>query len=100
MTIRWRHSAIADLAAIRDHIALDSPRSALAVTEAVLRAVDRLESFPNSGRPGLVLGTRELVVPGLPLVVVYIVVADDTDIIAVFHGAQDREHSEKSKLSP
>lgn len=64
MTIQWRHSAIADLAAIRDYIVLDSPRSALAVTEAVLRAVDRLESFPNSGRTGLVPGTRELVVPG------------------------------------
>ena len=47
MTIRWRHSAIAGLAAIRDHIALDSPRSALAVTEAVLRAVDRLEKFDD-----------------------------------------------------
>lgn len=88
MTIRWRLSAIADLAAIRDHIALDSPRSALAVVESVLHAVDRLDRFPLSGRTGSVRGTRELVVPGLPFIVVYVCAEGAAEIIAVFHGAQ------------
>ena len=43
------------------------------------------------GRPGLEPGTRELVEP--PYVIVY-EVHDDLDeviVLAVFHGAQDRE---------
>ena len=56
----------------------------------VLHSVERLASFPNSGRAGQVEGTRELVVPGLPYIVVY--TCDDTDvsIVGVFHGARDR----------
>ena len=62
----------------------------LAVTNRLLRAVDRLEQFPESGRPGRAPGTREVVMPNLPYIVVY--THDDTgvDIIAVFHGGQDR----------
>lgn len=90
MTIRWRLEAVTDLARIREHIALDRPRSAVAVTEAVLRATDRLEAFPRSGRTGVVPGTRELVVPGLPYIVVYLEDGASVDVIAVVHSARDR----------
>ena len=90
MRLRWRHSAVSDLADIRDFISENDPEAARAVVGRVLRSADRLASFPNSGRTGQVLGTRELVVPGLPYIVVY--TCDDTDIsiIGVFHGARDR----------
>ncbi|MDE0388611.1 MAG: type II toxin-antitoxin system RelE/ParE family toxin [Rhodospirillales bacterium] len=90
MSLRWRLSAVSDLTNIRDYISEDDPEAARAVVERVLRSIDRLESFPRSGRAGQVLGTRELVVPGLPYIVVY--TCDDTDIsiIGVFHGARDR----------
>ena len=90
MRLRWRLSAVSDLADIRDYISENDPEAARAVVERVLRSIDRLESFPGSGRAGQILGTRELVVPGLPYIVVY--TCDDTDIsiIGVFHGARDR----------
>jgi len=90
MRIRWRRSAVSDLATIREYIAREDPAAARAVTDRVLRAVDRLERFPASGRPGRVPGTREIVIPNLPYIIVY--THDDTsvDIIAVFHGRQDR----------
>lgn len=90
MRLRWRASAVSDLARIRDHIAEHNPAAARRVVGRVLRSVDRLEAFPKSGRLGQVPGTREIVVTGLPYIVVYLVDDDDVDIVAVFHTAQDR----------
>ena len=86
----WRQSAITDLANIRDYIAKENPAAALAVTERLLRAVDRLEQFPQSGRLGRTSGTREVVLPSLPYIIVYTHAAAGVDIIAVFHAGQDR----------
>lgn len=46
--------------------------------------------FPASGRLGQVPGTREVVVPGLPYIVVYTHDDVSVDVVAVFHGAQKR----------
>ena len=46
--------------------------------------------FPRSGRLGQVQGTREVVVPGLPYIVVYTHDDIGVDIVAIFHGAQKR----------
>ena len=90
MRLRWRLSAVSDLAEIQDFISESDPDAAGAVVDRVLRSVDRLATFPKSGRVGQIPGTRELVVPGLPYIVVY--TTDDTDIsiIGVFHGARNR----------
>ena len=88
--LRWQISAVSDLADIRDYIALTSPLAAQSVVERVLRSVDHLVAFPESGRIGQIPETREVVVPGLPYVVVYRYGEDRVDIVAVFHGAQDR----------
>ena len=89
MRIRWRLSAVDDLTAIRDYIAARNPVASRTVIERILRSVKRLERYPESGRPGRVEGTREVVVPGLPYIVVY---SRDTDndvaILAVFHAAR------------
>ena len=90
MRLRWRLSAVSDLAEIRDFISESDPEAAGAVVDRVLRSVERLESFPNSGRVGRISGTRELVVPGLPYIVVYTTGDNDISIIGVFHGARDR----------
>ena len=90
MRLRWRLSAVSDLADIRDFISKNDPEAARAVVDRVLRSVERLESFPKSGRAGQVSGTSELVVPGLPYIVVYTVDDTDISIIGVFHGARDR----------
>jgi toxin ParE1/3/4 len=40
------------------------------------------------GRAGRVRGTRELVVPGLPYIVIYRVRKDTIQIARILHGAQ------------
>ena len=90
MRLRWRLSAVNDLAKIRDFISENDPDAAGVVIDRVLRSIDQLATFPKSGRVGQISGTRELVVPGLPYIVVYTTDETDISIIGVFHGARDR----------
>ena len=77
-----------NLIALREHIQKDSELNAAVVATRLLRAIELLEAQPAMGRPGRVLGTRELVVPGTPYLVPYRVRLDRLEIIAVFHGKQ------------
>jgi toxin ParE1/3/4 len=88
--IKWRTAAVNDLTRIRNYISEFNPNAAQAVIERVLRSVDRLNTFPESGRYGQAAPTREIVVPGLPYIVVYAISNSDIEIIAVFHAAQNR----------
>jgi len=63
--------AISNFVNLREHIEPDSEQSAAAVAKRIMEAVDLLQSHPEMGRPGRVVGTRELVVPGAPYLVPY-----------------------------
>lgn len=54
----------------------------------ILDTVDLLATQPHMGRPGRVVGTRELVVPNTPYIIRYRVKDDRLELIAVFHGRQ------------
>jgi len=88
MKLRISEPAILSLTTIRDHIAKDSPASAARVAAAILESALRLKQFPQSGRPGRLKGTRELVVPGLPYVIPYRVVDDVILILSVLHTSR------------
>ena len=90
MKLVYLASALADLQNIHDYIAKDDPAVAVTVIARIKASLDRLLDFPKSGRTGTVPGTLELVVTNLPYIVVYELGADHIEIIAVFHGAQNR----------
>ena len=46
----WSPQALRDLEAIRDYIAVDSPRYAALVVERIVVGLERLRDFPESGR--------------------------------------------------
>jgi len=69
--IVWSQCAIRRLTAVRDYIAKDSSKNAAKVATRVLKSVDLLAAHPQMGRPGRVLGTRELVVPETPYIIPY-----------------------------
>jgi len=83
-----RDSYAEDLERIAEHIARDKPGAALAMWDEIESKVERLREFPNSGRPGRLKGTRELVVPRTPFIVVYRVAKTHVELIRVLHGAQ------------
>ncbi len=88
MIIVWSRRALRHLVYIRQHSEKASEQNAVLVASRILEAVDLLQSHPEIGRPGRVVGTRELVVPRTPYVIPYRVRRGRLELIAVFHGRQ------------
>ena len=87
--IVWTEQASRQLDHAYDHIARsNSDEVAARVTLQILRSIERLESFPLSGRPGRIKGTRELVIPQTPFIVGYTTDKKRIVILALYHGAQ------------
>ena len=88
MNVEWLPSAARTLEARLSYIAERNARAAVDTGNAIEAAVSRLADFPESARPGRVPGTRELVVPATPFIVVYRIEATRVVILRVLHGAQ------------
>lgn len=92
MKLRYTPQARRHLDAIADYIAERNPDAAVRVGYRIREVIDLLVAIPSMGREGVLPGTREMVVPGLPYIVVYRV---DTGmgalvVLGVYHGAQQR----------
>lgn len=88
MRVEWLRAALDNLNAVAEYISRDNPVAAARTVAAIVNAVENLERFPASGRPGRVSGTRELVVSGTPYIVPYRVHANVVQLIRVFHAAR------------
>lgn len=88
MKLRWTRRALADLARIRDRIAVDKPTVAAEFVAAISAKVDRLREFPLLGRTGVYEDTRELVVHRNYLVT-YRIRGDEVQVLQVWHVARN-----------
>jgi addiction module RelE/StbE family toxin len=88
MRLEWSAYALADRIAIFDYIEADSPRAAVAVDDRIREQAETLAQFPNSGRPGRIEGTRELVISRTPYIVAYRITENTVRILRVLHGAR------------
>lgn len=88
MRVRWLRTAIRNLDDEATYIAQENPRAAAEMFVYVKAKVDALGDFPVLGRPGRVLGTRELVIDRYPLIVPYRVVGDELQVLRVFHTSR------------
>ncbi|MFZ5617177.1 MAG: type II toxin-antitoxin system RelE/ParE family toxin [Pseudomonadota bacterium] len=89
MHARFSGRAREDLRLIYKYIAEWNPTSVERLTDSILAAIVHLQSFPFLGRVGRLESTRELVVPGLPYVVVYSL-PDQYHVVIerILHGAR------------
>jgi toxin ParE1/3/4 len=89
LRLRWTRLAGRDLDEIAAYIGQDSPAAAARV---VLELIDQAESLLSRhaalGRPGRLLGTRELVIEGLPYIIPYRVRDNHVEILRVLHTAR------------
>src|SRR5579863_3259057 len=88
MRLEWSAYALADRIAIFSYIEADSPQAAIAVDERIRERVETLAQFPQSGRPGRIEGTRELVINRTPYIVAYRITGETVRILRVLHGAR------------
>ena len=88
--IEWTEQASQQLYQAYEYIALsNSEEVADRIAIRVADSVRQLETFPMSGRPGRVAGTRELVVSNTPFIAAYTIDQDRIGVLAIYHGAQE-----------
>ena len=87
--IEWTDSAVQQLNQSYDYILLtNSEEVARRIVERILTSVQRLATFPQSGRRGRVPDTRELVISDTPFIVAYAIEADRILVLAMYHSAR------------
>lgn len=89
MRIDWTPHAEADLIAIHEYIAADSPVNAMRVVNRLIGRVRQLRTFARSGRVVAELGEetiREVI--EAPYRVIYRVLAGRIEIVTVMHNAR------------
>jgi toxin ParE1/3/4 len=85
LKVSFTPQAREDLTAIRDWIAEDNARAADRVIARIVQTAMMFGQFPMLGRAGLVAGTREFSVVGLPYVIVYTIASENVDVLTVLH---------------
>ncbi|MEM7224270.1 MAG: type II toxin-antitoxin system RelE/ParE family toxin [Pseudomonadota bacterium] len=90
MRIAWTSSSKADLHDILTYLADLNPIAAVALIERIESRVELLARFPHAGRPGRVVGTRELPIVGTAYIAAYRLnrKEDRIEVLAVRHGAR------------
>ena len=89
MRIEWSVLAQADRNSIFDYIEADSPQAAVNVDERIQVQVEGLLRFPESGRPGRIRGTRELVIDRTPYIAAYRIAGSVVRILRLLNGARE-----------
>ena len=88
MQIIWLKTALKNLNEIAEYIAQESPQAASQAVEAIETQVNLLATQPALGRPGRVLGTRELVISNTHYLVPYRIKNNAVEILRVFHTSR------------
>ena len=89
MQVRWTPAAADDLENIANYLFEKTPENAARLIREIYRTPAGLKDFPKRGGVGKKEGTRELVMPSLPYIIVYQVRSNTVYIVRVLHGSQD-----------
>lgn len=87
--VRWTEPATRDLEQIAEFIRADRTEAAERIAKSLFDTANSLCTLPSRGRIGKIQGTRELIVSGLPYIVVYRVTDAAVQILRIYHGARD-----------
>lgn len=89
MLVKWLSPAEQDLSALVEWYENNAPECLASVAQCIWDAAQSLETLPQRGREGLVEGTRELLVPHLPYMLVYVVTPNEVAILRLLHQHQN-----------
>ena len=88
MKVIWSAASVRHLQEIVEYLQGESAVRTISNRRRILAAVKRLAQAPNIGREGRIEGTREVVVPRSPYIVVYRLSAQQVEILGIWHGAR------------
>jgi toxin ParE1/3/4 len=89
MKVNWSPTADRNADAIWEYIAQDDVDAADRILDTFHVAASRLERFPLMGRSGRTRGTRELIIPGTPYILIYRASRAEIEIARVIHAKRD-----------
>ena len=87
MPVKWTRKALLNLDEVIEHIAADRPMTAAEIGTKIWSSAKMLADHPGIGRPGRVVGTRELLIQGLPFILPYVERDGVIFILRVMHTA-------------
>jgi len=88
MQVIWLRTALSNLDDVAAYIAEDNPLAASQVVQTIITQINQLSLQPAMGRPGRVLGTRELVIINTHYLVPYRIKNNRVEILRVFHTSR------------
>ena len=89
LKVRWTQTAKQRLEENEAYVSHDNPVAARKIIRALIgKTTLKLSQYPQIGRSGRIDGTRELVFPDNPFIVIYTVRQDTITVLTVFHAAQ------------
>ncbi len=88
MQIVWLKNALINLDEIAEYISQENPQAASQVVDLIVEQVNQLTAQPSIGRPGRVVGTRELVISNSHYLVPYRIKNNQVEILRVFHTSR------------
>ncbi len=92
MTLRWTPRSAKALQEIHLYLSEHLPALAQPTMLALYQAANSLVEIPFRGRAGSKEGTRELVLPRLPYIIVYRIRGEAVEILYIHHTARNREN--------
>ena len=88
MQIVWLKTALKNLDDLSAYIAQDNTIAASQMVNLITSQVKQLSAQPAMGRPGRVLGTRELVISNTHYLVPYRIKNNTVEVLRVFHTSR------------
>ncbi|MFM9911900.1 MAG: type II toxin-antitoxin system RelE/ParE family toxin [Methylophilaceae bacterium] len=88
MRVKWLRNALLNLDEEAAYIAADNQEAARLAVQRIVDSAAMLASQPSMGRPGRVIGTRELLVPKTRYLIPYRIRAEQVEILRVFHTSR------------
>lgn len=87
MRIRWTEGAVGNLDQVEKYVELENPPAAVATVNKIIDSAQVLADYPTIGKRGRERGTRELIVAGLPYIVIYALQREELVILRVLHSS-------------
>ncbi|MEG2173468.1 MAG: type II toxin-antitoxin system RelE/ParE family toxin [Desulfovibrionaceae bacterium] len=90
--VLWTFPALEELDEITAYyIARGELNVALTIIQRVFAAAEKVGEWPGMARKGRVAGTRELMIKGMPYIVIYREKKNGVSILRVLHTSRDDE---------
>lgn len=71
LRVRWTQQAVQDLDSAQQYLTLENTKAVKIILDRLLKSIEQIRLYPESGRSGRVTNTLELVIPKTQYILIY-----------------------------